>query len=119
MRAYGLTKDNRLTGKGAFREILSNQSKAFRTRWGKIILSKSQAPLPRLGISVAKRALAKAVYRNLAKRIVREAFRSRKAELSGQDYVVIVENKLSKDVLADELSKDFDAVQSYVKTNRA
>ena len=50
----------------------------------------SQNPYPRLGISVAKRQVARAVDRNRLKRVIRESFRMYQQRLIGYDMVVLV-----------------------------
>jgi ribonuclease P protein component len=52
---------------------------------------------PRLGLSVPKKAVAKAVARNRIKRLLREVWRARLEELpAGRDYVLIVRPGLAE-----------------------
>ncbi len=59
----------------------------------------NQAGIPRLGMIVAKRLLARAVDRNRMKRCIRESFRKALPELPACDFVVRV---LVKPVTGDE-----------------
>ena len=43
---------------------------------------------PRLGLAIAKRQLKRAVWRNRAKRLIRESFRQAQHGLAGMDIVV-------------------------------
>ena len=52
---------------------------------------------PRLGMIVSKKIERLAVYRNLARRIVREVFRTHAGELSGLDLVVRLKKPLRRD----------------------
>jgi ribonuclease P protein component len=55
-----------------------------------IFFRQNDLPYPRLGLIVPKKVLARAVDRNAARRIVREAFRLAQPELGGLDVVVRV-----------------------------
>ncbi|MGD9592017.1 MAG: ribonuclease P protein component [Candidatus Berkiella sp.] len=60
----------------------------------------------RLGIAVAKRLVPLAVNRNRIRRLIRESFRYHQLELSGNDVVVIMQQKLpevSNTTLQEEL----------------
>ena len=47
----------------------------------------TESSQPRLGLIVSKRLAPKAVTRNTIKRVIREAFRHKQAELAPRDYV--------------------------------
>ena len=56
------------------------------------VVSTPRGPLepasqPRLGLIIAKRFATRAVTRNAIKRVIREAFRLRRHQLPGRDYV--------------------------------
>lgn len=72
----------------AFRAGLSAGSKLFRG----LVLAADSA---RLGITVPKRAVPLATRRNLIKRIVREAFRLRRASLPCFHYVVVARGEIA------------------------
>ncbi|MBN2646813.1 MAG: ribonuclease P protein component [Thiotrichales bacterium] len=61
----------------------------FANRNWTLIVRANDKPYPRLGLAIAKKQLAKAVWRNRVKRVAREAFRSHKKALSGYDIVVL------------------------------
>jgi len=52
---------------------------------------------PRLGMIVPKKTERRAVYRNLAKRIIRECFRTRSGEIGGADVVVRLRKSFRRD----------------------
>lgn len=59
-----------------------------------------------MGIAVAKRLVPLAVNRNRIRRLIRESFRYHQLELSGNDVVVIMQQKLpevSNTTLQEEL----------------
>lgn len=52
---------------------------------------------PRLGMIVSRKTERRAVYRNLAKRVIRECFRTRRAEIGGVDVVVRLRKPFRRD----------------------
>jgi len=88
----------------AFRAGLSAGSKLFR---GLVTVGEKA----RLGITVPKRAVALAPARNRIKRIVREAFRLRRAALPALDYVVVARGDIAKadaTAIRNDVDKLFD-----------
>lgn len=65
------------------------KAERFGNRNWTMIVRPNDKPYPRLGLAIAKKQLARAVWRNRVKRIAREAFRSHKKDLSGYDIVVL------------------------------
>ena len=66
----------------------------------------------RLGLVVGKRVFPEAHDRNRARRILREAFRKRRAQLPSVDLVVQV---ISNDVTNGGLKASFDALLDYLE----
>lgn len=67
----------------------------------------------RLGLAISKKALRKAVHRNLVKRLVRESFRLHQADLQGRDVVVLFRSGASvadRKVLHASLAKHWRRV---------
>lgn len=63
---------------------------------------------PRLGLTIAKKRVKKAVARNRIKRLTRESFRLRQHELPNIDVIVMAKNgtdKLSNEELFKQLDK--------------
>jgi ribonuclease P protein component len=54
-----------------------------------LVLHWIQAPAPRLGIAVSRKVDPRAVGRNRIKRVLRDAFRTRRAQLQPADYIVV------------------------------
>ena len=61
----------------------------------------SQARRPRLGLVIAKKHVSKAVHRNRLKRVLRESFRLRQAEIPLVDIVVLARKDADKLVAAE------------------
>ena len=63
---------------------------------------------PRLGLTIAKKRVKKAVQRNRLKRLARDSFRLTQHQLDNIDIVLMVKNgvdELSNDMLNQQLSK--------------
>lgn len=78
---FGLPKDNRLRKPREFQEVYKN-GKRIEGRFMTVFIMPSGTSFQRLGITASKKAVGKAVHRNRAKRLLREAFRLSKAQLS-------------------------------------
>lgn len=65
------------------------KAERFANRNWTLIVRPNELDYPRLGLAIAKKQLARAVWRNRVKRIAREAFRLHKEDLSGYDIVVL------------------------------
>ena len=90
-----LPRERRLRLQGDFDRL---RSKGVRLECGSFFLNAGRSPagMPaRLGIVVAKKQLAKAVDRNRAKRLLREAFRAVGPEVpAGWDVVLVARRSL-------------------------
>lgn len=74
-------KANRLRKPREFRRVYE-RGKRFEGRLMTVFITPSESAVQRLGITASKKAIGNAVQRNRAKRLLREAFRLSKAELS-------------------------------------
>ena len=109
------SKESRLLGPQNFSPVFEKPDFRVSTRHLLILAKKTDQSLARLGIVVAKRNVRKAVERNRIKRIFRECFRTRKAELATLDLVFLArahidtltnrEVRQTADKLLDELFK--------------
>jgi len=81
-------KVNRLLSPKDFQFVFA-QAEKFANRHWTLIVRPNQLPFPRIGLAIAKKQLARAVWRNRVKRLAREAFRQHKQALSGYDIVVL------------------------------
>jgi ribonuclease P protein component len=78
----------RLISPKDFQHVFSN-AKKFANRHWTFIVRPNNLPYPRLGLAIAKKQLAKAVWRNRVKRLARETFRLHKSRVAGYDIVVL------------------------------
>ncbi|NIT77811.1 MAG: ribonuclease P protein component [Thermoplasmata archaeon] len=85
MGEYGFPKENRLRSSRDFERVY-REGRLFQNRYFRIFYRKRSGP-PRLGL-VVSRKLGKAVVRNRAKRIIREAFRLNKDQLENLEVIV-------------------------------
>lgn len=69
--------------------------KGINNKWFTIHLVDSKHNIPRLGMVVSKRIIAKSVNRNFAKRLIRESFRLNAAQLPARDFIVRIKRKLT------------------------
>jgi ribonuclease P protein component len=104
-KRFGLSRDERLRRRGDFDRVFADGVQ----RRGRLLSVRCLAnglPHRRLGIAVG-RGWRKAVARNRAKRLIREAFRTHKHELPGGVDVVVVPRprwgEPTVEAIADEL----------------
>ncbi|WP_245546779.1 ribonuclease P protein component [Hydrogenovibrio halophilus] len=81
-------KTFRLTTPADYRAVFADATKFANRHWT-LIVRPNACAYPRLGLALSKKQLPKAVCRNRAKRLAREAFRQQKTALSGYDIVVL------------------------------
>jgi ribonuclease P protein component len=86
--------------KGAEFEAVLRSGRRFTSRNFVLRATPNTMPRPRLGIIVGRKSARRAVDRNRAKRLVREAFRAAAATLGGYDIAIQVRNDLRAEVNA-------------------
>ncbi|MEZ5426770.1 MAG: ribonuclease P protein component [Pyrinomonadaceae bacterium] len=94
-----MPKENRLRKPKEFRQVYENGAR-IEGRFMTVFFMPSETSFQRLGITASKKAIGKAVQRNRAKRLLREAFRLSKAELAvlskSYDWVLNARRNLLK-----------------------
>lgn len=70
-------------------------------KWFAVYVRKNEKGLSRLGIAASKKTMPKAVSRNLAKRLIREAFRRNLSADCGLDIVVRAKRLISQESSAE------------------
>lgn len=67
-------------------------SKKYKNQYFSVLVKPNNYGHPRLGMTVAKRYIRKAVSRNVIKRHIRETFRLNQQDLGGNDIVVMTKS---------------------------
>lgn len=102
---FGLSCDRRIALSSEFKEAFDSGVSLvgkFMVIWPR----KADNANSRLGVIASKRTFAKAVSRNRAKRMIREAFRLNRHRLrKGYDFVIVARRKILKATL-EEVEKD-------------
>lgn len=90
MRPYSFPRQHRLLEPHQFQAVFNNPD--YRASQGCFLLLARENELnyPRLGLVVGRRKAKKAVDRNRVKRLGRESFRLRTADLTGLDVVLLL-----------------------------
>lgn len=88
-------KNNRLLKAAQFKTVLKSPKVCSSAYWS-FFVKANLLPQARLGISVPKHRVKKAVHRNQLKRYLREQFRHHQAELEGLDIVVLVRKNFAQ-----------------------
>ncbi|MBA2653596.1 MAG: ribonuclease P protein component [Gammaproteobacteria bacterium] len=89
-----LEKDSRLAAAESFQKVYRNGRK-FRHHGISVLVCQNELAHSRIGISVAKKQVPRAVDRNRIKRIVRESFRLRRDDLTANlDMVFLIYSTL-------------------------
>lgn len=107
------SRNRHIRNGSAFREAL-RQRVAFVGKLMVLRLYRGSESDRRLGVIASKRTFRRAVDRNRAKRLIREAFRLHRSELKGRTDLVIVARRRILDVGLESVVQEFLAL-----TNKA
>jgi len=106
----GFPRSARLLSAADYAAVFGDNKRLSDKNWT-VLVARGQSDKPRIGMAVAKKRAKRAVDRNRLKRIVRESFRLKKAELEGIDMVVMNRDhsiKASNSELRDSLIRLFE-----------
>ncbi len=114
---FRLPKENRLRKPKEFRRVYA-EGVRIKGRFMTAFVMPSETSFQRIGITASKKAIGKAVQRNRAKRLLREAFRLSKPELNelnnSYDWVLNARRDLLE-VKMPEAKDDFRRIIAKVK----
>ena len=108
-------KRNRIRNANLFKNLI-NTGRRSRLKYANIITAGNNLGYPRLGISIAKKAVPRAVDRNRLKRIYREIFRKNKKLLGTRDLLIICSqniNAKSDPYMAADIRHYFTELNEY------
>jgi ribonuclease P protein component len=94
------------------------QYRRYRGELFKIIYSATENPSGRLGISISKKVLKKAVWRNRVRRLLKESFRLNQERFQNLDIHVIAEPKLFEAWQSLEKRDMENELEKFLKTAR-
>lgn len=103
--------------KSQYDNVFANR-KVIKTKYYKFFWCDNDLGYPRLGVSVAKRNIAKAVSRNKIKRLIKEQFRINCNSIPAIDIVFIVKKEtldVSKEIFVSELSNAWNQINIQKK----
>jgi ribonuclease P protein component len=109
------SKEFHLLTPAEFKFVFEN-AKKFANRHWTLIVRPNNKNYPRLGLTIAKKQLIRAVWRNRVKRLAREAFRQHKQDLNGYDIVVLGRRDMQK-VDNETLTKSFKHLIRKIKNS--
>ena len=114
---YRLPKENRLRKRREF-QVVYGKGEQIKGRFMTAFIMPSETSFHRIGFTASKKAIGKAFQRNRAKRLLREAFRLSKRELSEldnkYDWVLNARRSLLTVKLAEPL-EEFKQIVEKVK----
>ena len=107
MSENAFPKTARLLSPRDYKPVFDNSRYKVSSKQFLFLATTSQARRPRLGLVIAKKHVPKAVHRNRLKRVLRETFRLRQAEIPLVDIVVLARKDADK-LVAIELRTTID-----------
>lgn len=109
--ARGFPRSSRVLEKKAYQRVFERATKLAGKHF--VVLARPNAlGHPRLGLAISKKAAKSAVERNRIKRVCRESFRHRQAELPGVDLVVMAQRSRVVGTPNAALFQDLDKLWS-------
>lgn len=93
---YRLTKQNRLLNAGEFSQVFEKTRFKASARHMMLLAIPTDQATARMGLVISKKNVGNSVARNRIKRLCRETFRHRKAELHALDMVVLARSGLGE-----------------------
>ena len=109
------SKEFHLLTPAEFKFVFNNAKKFANHHWT-LIVRPNNKHFPRIGLTIAKKQLSRAVWRNRVKRLAREAFRQHKQELKGYDIVVLGRRDMQK-IDNKTLNKSFEHLIRKIKNS--
>ena len=109
----GLARRQRILSPLLFQRVM-RQGKSYAGRYLVAFIHAEEGAAGRLGVVASKRTFRRAVDRNRAKRLLREAFRLNRATLTGQDDVVLLARGKILAAKRQAVETDFRAAMWYV-----
>jgi ribonuclease P protein component len=109
----GFARATRLTRPVDYRRVFASADRSS-GRALTLLVAANTLGRPRLGMAVSRKAVARAVDRNRIKRVIRETFRSRQADLGGWDIVVLARAgaaKIARRALRAELEEHWNRLK--------
>lgn len=109
----GFARAARLTRPVEYRRVFANAERSS-GRALTLLAAANTLGHPRLGMAVSRKAVARAVDRNRIKRLIRESFRARQAELGAWDIVILARAgaaKLDRRALRAELEQHWNRLK--------
>jgi ribonuclease P protein component len=100
--SYGFASKQRIRQSKDFEQAF--RQKSLSNKWFSIYLVDRNNEIARLGMVVSKKTIAKSVYRNYTKRLIREIFRQNSSKLPALDFVVRIRRILTKETASEARS---------------
>jgi ribonuclease P protein component len=114
---FKLTKEHKLLNSAAFSQVFEKSEFKVSTSTFLILAKLTGNSHPRLGLVISKKNVGCAVARNRVKRICREAFRLRSANLPKMDVVCLAKkgiSRLENKQMAEMLNNLFDQLSARI-----
>ena len=118
---FSLTKEHKLLNSLDFSQVFEKSDFKVSTSSSLILVKLTTNCYPRLGLVISKKNVGCAVARNRIKRLCRETFRLRSAQLPKMDVVVLAKNGISRldnKKVVEMLNGLFDQVSAKIEYNK-